>query len=236
MSTKRKSIPWEAPPHTLAKISILRAYLSSWYTILGQSKRNRALWYIDGFAGPGEYTNSPNGSPLAALASAKTSLESLGNRWVANEVNCVFIEQDKQVFDHLKNTVGITSNHSKINKHFYNLSFIDGLRELRKQPSNPFLQQCPVFAFIDPFGAKGIPFEEIKNLLAQETSEVLINFDSDGIGRIFLAGKDANHEKILNEIFGDESWKLELAKYTISHELYRGVLNLYKQKLRALPN
>ena len=58
---------WEAPPHTLAKIEILRSYLHAWFSILGSTFTGRDLWYLDGFAGPGEYTNSPDGSPIAAV-------------------------------------------------------------------------------------------------------------------------------------------------------------------------
>ena len=235
MSAKIKEILWPAPPHTLAKISILKTYLYRWFEILGRSKSRQNLWYIDGFAGPGEYTNSPTGSPVAAIASAGDALQSVGMQWRAGDVYCVFIEENTERFEHLKNKLGESANHKKIHALFFNSTFVDGLSALRKQAHNPFTPPSPLFAFVDPFGAKGIPFADIKDLLSRESSEVLINFDSDGIGRIFRAEEAANHEEILNEIFGDDSWKTELAKHLLSHELYRGVLALYKQKLLALP-
>ena len=79
MSAKIKDILWAAPQHTLAKISILQAYLARWFEILGRSKSRQNLWYIDGFAGPGEYTNSPMGSPVAAIMSASEALQSVGS-------------------------------------------------------------------------------------------------------------------------------------------------------------
>lgn len=236
MSVKIKSVLWEAPPHTLAKISILQAYLSRWFGIFGRSRPRQNLWYIDGFSGPGEYTNSPTGSPVAAITSASEALQSVGAHWKAGKIHCVFIEQDAKRFDHLKNKLGATVGNLKIETHFFNLPFVDGLSALKNLTPNPFSPASPLFAFIDPFGAKGVPFADIKDLLSRDAAEVLINFDSDGIGRIFRAEEAANHEPILNEIFGDDSWKAELAKHRVSHELYRGVLNLYKQKLRALPN
>ena len=235
MSAKIKSILWKAPPHTLAKISILQAYLSRWFEILGRSKSRQNLWYIDGFAGPGEYTNSPTGSPVAAITSASEALKSVGGQWRAGGIHCVFIEEDPERFNHLKNKLRATANPSQIHTHFFKSTFVDGLFALRRQAHNPFESPSPLFALIDPFGATGVPFAGIKDLLSRESSEVLINFDSDGIGRIFRAEKDANHEEILNEIFGDDSWKAALAKYRKTHELYRGVLALYKQKLLALP-
>ena len=226
---------WEAKPHTLAKISILQAYLSRWFEILGSGFPND-LWYIDGFAGPGEYKNSQTGSPVAALSAASDALQRLGARWKAGKIHCVFIEQDPNNFSHLKNKLGAAIDNPKIQTHFFNSSFVEGLSALRNKAPNPFAPASPLFAFIDPFGAKGVPFSDVKDLLSRKASEILINLDSDGIGRIFRAGVDANHEVILNQIFGDDSWKAELAKHRPSHELYRGVLDLYKQKLRALQN
>ena len=236
MSTKIKSVLWEAPPHTLAKIAILQAYLSRWFEIFGRARPRQTLWYIDGFAGPGEYTNSPTGSPVAAISSASDALRSAGGQWKAGSIHCVFIEASPQRLLHLKSKLGATVNNPKIQTHFFTSTFVDGLSALRKQTANPFSPPSPLFAFIDPFGAKGVPFGNIKDLLSRDAAEVLINFDSDGFGRIFCAEEAANHETILNEMFGDDSWKMELAKHRVSHELYRGVLNLYKQKLRALPN
>jgi hypothetical protein len=50
---------WEATPHTIAKIAILKAYLVAWFQILGITMQGKDLTYIDGFAGPGKYTNHP---------------------------------------------------------------------------------------------------------------------------------------------------------------------------------
>ena len=235
MPVKIKDILWPAPPHTLAKISILQAYLYRWFEIFGRSMSRQNLWYIDGFAGPGEYTNSPTGSPVAAVTSASKALQSVGGKWKAGAIHCVFIEENPERFSHLKSKLGETVTHQKIHTHFFNSTFVDGLSALRKQAHNPFSPPSPLFAFVDPFGATGVPFADIKDLLSRESSEVLINFDSDGIGRIFRAEEAANHEDILNDIFGDDSWKTELARHRSSHELYRGVLALYKQKLLALP-
>lgn len=236
MSTKIKNVLWEAPPHTLAKISILQAYLLRWFGIMGRSRVGQNLWYVDGFAGPGEYTNSAAGSPIAAVASAREALASVGAHWKAGKIHCLFIEQEISRFEHLQNKVGVVLENSKIETHFYNSSFVEGLPVLKATTPNPFTSASALFAFIDPFGAKGVPFSCIKDLLSRDGAEVLINFDSDGIGRIFRAGVNANHEAILNEVFGDDSWKAELAKHRPSHELFRGVLDLYKQKLRGLPN
>ena len=67
-------------------------------------------------------------------------------------------------------------------------------------------------------------------------AEVLINLDADGIARIFRAEESANSEETLNSIFGDSSWKKLPGKETPFHVLCRDVLDLYKTRLRSLPN
>ena len=83
MPSKKHGKTWKAEPHTLAKIEMLMAYLHAYFPILGTSKRGQPFLYVDGFAGPGEYTNSPTGSPLAALAAATGAMSQLGPRWTA---------------------------------------------------------------------------------------------------------------------------------------------------------
>jgi len=59
---------WDLEPHTEAKHEILKRYLQAWFPIM--SKWNGRILYIDGFAGPGEYSNGDPGSPLIAINTA----------------------------------------------------------------------------------------------------------------------------------------------------------------------
>lgn len=61
MSTKNLGVVWKAEPHTVAKAEVLRAYLVAYFQILGISKPRQTLLYVDGFAGPDQYTNFPHG-------------------------------------------------------------------------------------------------------------------------------------------------------------------------------
>ena len=56
---------WKLDPHTLGKHLVLRAYLDAWLPILGRWRRR--ILFIDGFAGPGEYVDGEEGSPIIAL-------------------------------------------------------------------------------------------------------------------------------------------------------------------------
>ena len=224
---------WEASPHTLAKIAILRNYLARYYRILGRSSR-QTLLYIDGFAGPDEYTNEAHGSPTTALTEIAQAISELGNNWMAGSVHCVFIEQRQDRFEHLKMQVRKFPIHPKLHIHLYNSSFVEGLQNIKREVSSPFNSHDPLFVFIDPFGATGVPFEIIAEILVSPSSEVLINLDADGIARIFQAGESANATAILNEVFGDNSWHDVLHRHYSNSRLGEEVLALYKQKLRSL--
>ena len=229
-----KDTIWEAAPHTLAKIEILSNYLFLYMRILGRSRRKQPLLYIDGFAGPDEYTNAANGSPTSALRAISMSISELGDNWVAGNVHCVFIEEKQDRFENLKKRLDIFPENFNIRLYPYNSTFVDSLRSVRQKFPTAFQSSNPLFAFIDPFGAKGAPFQTIAELLDSPCSEVLINFDTDGIHRIFQAQESANHTQVLTEIYGNTSWRQVFKKHYNGSQQCQAVLALYKQRLRSL--
>src|SRR5262245_21700943 len=102
---------WHAEPHTLAKHAILQRYLEAWFPILTQQASNlsqqhasvpeREILFIDGFAGPGEYVNGYDGSPLIAL---KAALEHPISFPIP--VRMLFIEERDDRFRYLQGVLG----------------------------------------------------------------------------------------------------------------------------------
>ena len=241
MSSKKPTEPWRAEPHTLAKIAILKTYLESWFSIFGISRKGQDVLYIDGFAGPGIYAEGENGSPVEALiASAKISGSPL---WKGGKINCAFIESNRSIFSILKERIAPFLSNSKLSIKVYNNTFIEGFNTLKMDLPQFFSSELPLFAFIDPFGPSGAPFSIVKEILSSPTSEVLINFDSDGLARIYklyTSGKDnGSAENILNLAFGDKSWQsvpvAELSKHSFKN-IAPLMMELYKEKLFQLPN
>ena len=74
MSNKNLGVVWRVEPHTISKTEVLRAYLVAYFQILGTSKPQQTILYVDDFAGPDEYTNFPHGSPTAALIAAQEAI------------------------------------------------------------------------------------------------------------------------------------------------------------------
>lgn len=232
MSKKMGTI-WEAPPHTIAKIVMLGRYLFVWFSMLGRTFKNKDLWYIDGFAGPGEYKNFNNSSPIAAIKAAEAALKS--TNWQGGKIFCLFVEEDKARFDHLSKLVSHLTLDDRVVVLLHNGTFSDGIAWLKKQSKNPFTSNSPLFSFIDPFGAKGLWFDVVKDLLSRPTCEALINFDSDGVSRILKAGKDANHEENLNQLFGTTNWNGALNPSLGLTELSRRAVDFYLDCLRLVP-
>lgn len=230
--SKRHPVIWDAEPHTVAKIEILKAYLDAWFRILGSSRRYETILYIDGFAGPGRYRNHHEGSPVAAIKAATTALATIGPRFIAGNIHCAFIEGDRARFNELSDTIN-SLRLGSVRITLENTAFVDGVERIRRKIPEPFSGDGPLFVFADPFGATQIPFTTFAACMESETAELLINLDADGIARIFSA--ENNHrETQLTDLFGTDDWRQKLTA-TDLRRLSVQILDLYKARLRTLP-
>jgi three-Cys-motif partner protein len=225
---------WEASPHTLAKLEIVSRYLYLWFMILGSNPKNRRLVYIDGFAGPGSYTNAKKGSPIVALEVAKavayrpTAIKS------ATEYAFLFVEKKPDFATNLREAIGRMSLPPQIKWTVEQGSFEDQVGGLLKDLKQQGKLLAPTFAFIDPFGATGLPFNVIAEILSYQSCEVLLNLDSDGIGRLVKAQANEKNQSHLDTLFGGSSWRTELDLQLPLKELSAQVLTLYKKHLKTV--
>ena len=226
---------WNAEPHTLAKIEIVRRYLFLRNLILGS--QNPRLVYIDGFAGPGRYLNSAQGSPIAALAAAKDALiQLIAKSNMPKEWFFFFIERERDFAAILQELIAETHWPSEFKIEVQIGTFeekLEGvLSRIRRLPEG----MPPTFAFIDPFGATGVPFARVTEILKHRSCEVLINLDSDGIGRLVAAQAIEKNREHLDAIFGSNMWIQRLDQRAPILTLCAQVLALYKERLRSLQN
>lgn len=236
MSARPNEVLWNAEPHTLAKIQIVARYVYAWATVLGRS-RPQPLTYLDGFAGPGEYKNHPEGSPLAAIRALTKAKDDAGKDWKATVVQMIFIEADARRSYHLANLL----DQEPQQKDFVRgepicATFVEGLAQAGDKFGSAFATGAPLLAFVDPFGATGVPFNTIERILSSPTSELILNFDADGIARIFSAGASSNHEVHLDSIFGCSDWRSSMDSTMSQTVLSRKALELYTTRLRQLSN
>jgi three-Cys-motif partner protein len=233
MSKKLPTI-WPAEPHTIAKITILRQYLHAWFRILGKSMKHQTILYVDGFAGPGSYTNYAEGSPLAALHAAQSAIGDLGPGFGAKAIHCAFIEKDPKRYEVLVSSLDEEPKTAGLIVSPFAGEFVTGIKQVQAKVAGPFYGQGALFVFADPFGGTGIPFATFARCMEAAAAELLINLDADGIARIFQAN-NPQWEEQLTELFGDESWRAELNRAAPLPQLSLRILKIYKQQLRALP-
>lgn len=191
--------------------------------------RGRVIFF-DGFAGPGIYESGEPGSPIIAL---RTLLEHPQfEKWSKTEFLFVFFEPKKRRFASLTEQIGrldddlggLPSN-VKIMKE--QIAFVDGAKAILETLDGKHI--APTFAFVDPFGFKGVPIDLICDLVSAPSCEVFFNFIADHVSRFI----DHPNELIgasLEELFGtsDYQYASELAgeaRLRFLHDLYKRQLH-----------
>ena len=165
---------WQLTPHTAAKHMLLQRYLGAWFPIL--TRWNGRVVFFDGFAGPGEYSGGEPGSPILAL---ETLLDHHHlERMASSEICFIFNESERDRHDHLQTVVDrIRAERKPWPKHVRvevtNGKFEDTAEEMLGYLAEQKVRLAPTFAFVDPFGVKGLPIELLGRLLNFSRCEVL---------------------------------------------------------------
>ena len=219
-----ESVLWPLGDHTLGKHRVLEEYLKAWFPIV--ASRFPRLLFIDGFAGPGEYTGGELGSPLIALRVFSDLEKRPGAR-----VTYLFVEADPKRADHLQLMVDtyLESVGADYDVRVRPGTFEDvvgsGLSILAAEGRG----LPPSFAMIDPFGVDGLPLDLVRRLLAQRSSEVYISFMFESMNRFH---SHPNFEAALDSLFGDPDWRpfFDIADFD---ERHRAVCSYYAERLRS---
>ena len=201
---KESATVWELEHHTAAKHVIIRKYLNAWLPKL--TKWNGRVVIIDGFAGPGRYSQGEEGSPVIAL---KAFLEHSYKANMQAEVKYLFVESDEGRCDSLKDVVGQIEIPKEVEVSIYNeeceVTLNRALDYLDEQKS----YLAPAFAFIDPFGVQ-VPLEMVRRFMAHPKCEILITFM---IGALHRFISTPEFEEPSDRLYGCEDWReaLEMA-------------------------
>jgi three-Cys-motif partner protein len=204
---------WPADPHTLAKHAILRRYLQAWFPILTRQAsalarqfRNiptREILFIDGFAGPGEYTNGAEGSPLIALRAA------LDHASFPIPVRMLFVEERRDRFEHLQSVLA---------PHLARAAQSSNIQAVEPRPGdcdtvlNALLDDCdrrgiafgPALAFLDQFGYGAVSMALISRILKFGQCEVFTYLDYKDMNRWI---SDPSKAPAFTRAYGGEEWR-----------------------------
>jgi three-Cys-motif partner protein len=228
---------WAADPHTLAKHAILQRYLHAWLPILtrqtsalARQYRNaerREILFIDGFAGPGEYTNGKEGSPVIALKAALDHAIPF-----PIPVRMMFIEERQDRFEHLKKVLA---------PHLARANQSSNIRAVEPRPGdcdsvlNALLDDYgrkgisfgPALAFLDQFGYGAVSMDLISRILKFGQCEVFSYLDYKDMNRWIT---DPTKAAAFTRAYGGQDW--QGAVILPEHERRRFLLDKYKAALK----
>lgn len=225
---------WPIELHTRAKHELLRRYLGAWFPILAAGF-NRRVVFLDGFAGPGVYSNGEPGSPLIAIETLveHTHFERLSG----TEFVFLFVEADRERFESLQQELGRYWNRrnggkpANVRVELFNDRFATVAAQLVAATHGQNKQQAPTLAFIDPFGWSGVPMDLIRDLLASDKCEVLFNFMYGSVSR-FVADERPGVARHFAELFGTSEEEHWAASALTGEERKTFLRDLYMNQLR----
>ena len=220
---KRLETVWDIEPHTAAKHEILKRYLGAWIPIL--SKGRDRIVYIDGFAGPGEYSSGDPGSPIIAL--------DLARRWAARRpltMTFLFIEKDEAREANLRKRLESLELPQSFTVEVRNGSCAQEIESLLDRMAVQNYQLAPTFAFLDPFGFSHTPLSLVVRLMSNPRCETLITFMYEEANR-FL--KEPAHREHFNALFGTADWQELPTEYNPA-ERRSFLIDLYQRQLHEV--
>lgn len=211
---------WERDPHTAAKHTLLSRYMDAWFPIMAGTFQNVGITFLDGFAGPGEYTNSSESSPAIAM---KQAMRSDVTRF-GTQTRLVFIEEKRRRVDHLRNHLAARFPQSvrppglvtRVHHGQCAVLYEQAIADLGGWSG-------PVFANLDGWGAD-VDYGVVQRIAQQRSSEVLVTFQDQHFVR-FVNLEHQTGERV----FGSSDWRgvgdLPTAeKRPFLLDLYRGAL------------
>jgi three-Cys-motif partner protein len=211
---------WERDPHTAAKHTLLRRYLSAWFPIMAQQFRDGGITFLDGFAGPGEYTNSDESSPVIAMLQAhRAEVVSTHAR-----TRLVFVEDHRRRAEHL---AGLLDRRFPTSSRPATLVSVIHHGKCADLYDSAIAElggwAGPVFANLDGWGAD-TNYDVVRRVAQQQSSEVLVTFKDQFFIR-FANGEQEAGERV----FGNSEWR-EVDRLP-TPEKKPFLLGLYRQRL-----
>jgi three-Cys-motif partner protein len=221
-----KTLVWDRDAHTAAKHDLLRRYLEAWTPILLQ--RFPRVTYAEGFAGPGIYKGGEPGSPVIALETflARRDLLDAGKR-----LSMVLIDADRARVQHLdKQLSEALTSHGRPKPATLDIRTQHGEcgNVLHPELAKVAAYGQPIFAVLDSFGGPDIPFDLLKAIASNKSSEVLVTFGTAFLTRF---GDVTQHQESGDRAFGGTHWRAATsqpphAKKTFLVDAYRQTLKM----------
>lgn len=209
---KKKSTKHVLLPHSKAKIELYVKYLAVYLNILNRVNFVKKIYLFDLFAGEGIYEDNEKGSPIQTI-------ECIKNHYFANKKSCkdIFILfNDSGMSDIEPNRLKIERVKEFVEKLFippnvtikYTNSDYNEILPKIVNKLNSLKNSERALLFIDPWGYKQIKPNELRNLLINGKTEIIlflpISFMYRFAEKAILEGFEGGEalERFLSELFG----------------------------------
>jgi three-Cys-motif partner protein len=196
--------PWSQRKHRL-----LTKYLPPFSAKVARTSPSREIFIIDGFAGAAAYDDGAEGSPILIARFGDVCLG-----W-SNPVTLKLINVEAD-----KNREGIFDSLEQATREWVKLGRIKNIKSDfgRAVPSIlSIIGHAPALFFVDPFGPTDIRFDDLKAILLRRpaVTELIINFDQDGLRRIVDAALSTKtnpkaaetNAANISAIIGSDNWR-----------------------------
>lgn len=222
----------ERGEQTVTKHNILANYLEPWAKIMAKQSWVKKAYYVDAFAGAGEYESGEEGSPLIAT-------KILANHQKhAFQFSCICIEKNRQRYEKLVASLQNYKDIIQVDPH--RGEFLDVIDDVLRK-----IGKSPAFFFIDPEGFSGMDFDKVELILKQDHKEILVNFQYNAIQRWTGTANNLNSRdetkraqalqlsQTFTKLFGTSKWIDFAHKPTSSEKKELELINLYANQIRA---
>ena len=222
---------WKLEQATAAKHILYKRYLDAWWPIMLQPVPPKGysrprVTYVDAFAGPGEYADGEDGSPIFALERLLNHVARDRMDLRQSRACLIFIEKDRRRYEHLL---------GKIRKRFGDIDKLpvwvvvrhgEAATETAAALTQTRAWGKPILAIFDSWGNVNVPFGLVKQIAQNKSSEVITTFGPNWFSR-----REKENPEQLDEVFGGRTFWQAADRETRPDERWRVWLETYRQSL-----
>lgn len=212
--------------HSKAKVELLSSYLDRYLNIIANDGYTEKILIYDLFCGEGIYENGGEGSPIIILKKVKDLhfTNKAKNKRIP-PIDIVFNDKDTDKIVKLKQEIKDKKIYypSFGQLKFTSEDYKDIVVNLSKHLKRINNQKS--FIFIDPYGYKEISASEIKSLLENKNSEVLLFLPTQFMYRFDTHGTPQALVDFIHEIVDFKLWEPTTSVWTFIEQLKDGFRN-----------
>ncbi len=164
--------------HSKAKVDLFKRYFSIYLNVISRTSFVNKIYLYDLFAGEGRYSDGEKGSPVVAMECIASHYFNNGSTcpnidvW-RNDFSKSQIETDKFKIDRVKDFVDKIYRPDNVNVDFTKIDSSQILSEIDTR-LNKLKKDERALLFIDPWGYKDIKPKELKSILANGKTEIIL--------------------------------------------------------------